>query len=188
MKIYIQLFTLFLILNCKQKDNLEDVKIISTELIFNQPKFSDIQKIENKNNGIEYKKPYNIVLSKEYFPEIDKYEFAQPKIYRRDTTNLKTQISYFYTKKDSIVRLIEYSWSRNKKQKPFINELYEFNKSRISQSLSLYGNEKYEQVDDWWQKIVRWDNDSIHIYSFIFGTKEAQRTRIIIKFKIITQK
>jgi len=188
MKIYIQLFILLFVLNCKPKDNLENVKIHSTEIIFTQPKFSDIQKIENKNNGIEYKKPYNIGLSKEYFPEIDKYEFAQPKIYRRDTANLQTQISYFYTKKDSIVRLIEYSWSRSKKQKPFINRLYEFNKKRISKKLAQDGIEKSDKIDYWWQKIIRWDNDSAHIYSFIFGIKEGQRTRIIVRFKEPIQK
>lgn len=183
MKIYIRFFVLLLILNCKQKANLENVKIISTEFIFHQPKFSDIQKIENKSNGIEYKKPYNIGLSKEYFPEIDKYEFAQPKIYRRDTTNLDTEISYFFTKKDSIVRLIEYSWNQDKKKKLFIDELYKFNKTRISKQLSKKGIEKSEKIDYWWQKIIRWDNDSTHIYSFIFGIDEGQRTRIIVRFK-----
>lgn len=183
MKIYIQLFALLLILNCKPKDNLENVKIISTEFIFHQPKFSDIQKIENKSNGIEYKKPYNIGLSKEYFPEIDKYEFAQPKIYRRDTANLDTEISYFFTKKDSIVRLIEYSWNQDKKKKFFIDDLYKFNKKRISKKIAQTGIEKSEKIDYWWQRIIRWDNDSTHIYSFIFGLDEGQRTRIIVRFK-----
>lgn len=188
MKIYIQLFVLLFVLNCKPKDKLEDVKIISTELIFNQPKFSDIQKIENKNSGIEYTKPINISLSEDYFPEIENYEFAQPKIFRRDTTNLDTEISYFFTKKDSIVRLIEYSWNQDEKKKSFIDNLYEFNKKRISKKLAQDGIEKSEKVDYWWQKIVRWDNDSTHIYSFIFGVDEGQRTRIIVRFKKPTQK
>jgi hypothetical protein len=155
MKIYIQFFALLLILNCKPKDDLENIKIVSTDFTYKQPKFSDIQEIERKNKGIEYSKPFKISLSKEYFPEIDKYEFAQPKIYHRDTTNLDTEISYFYTKKDSIVRLIEYSWNRNKTQEPFIDNLYEFNQKRISKRLSQKGIEKSEKIDYWWQKIVR---------------------------------
>jgi len=183
MKIYIQLFVLLFVLNCKPKDNLEDVRILSTEIIFSEPKFSEIQKIENKNKGIKYTKSYNIGLSKDYFPEIDKYEFAQPIIYRRDTTNLDTEISYFFTKNDSIIRLIEYSWNQDEKKKSFIDDLYEFNKKIISKKLAQSGIEKSEKIDYWWQKIVRWDNDSTHIYSFIFGIEEGQRTRIIVRFK-----
>ncbi|MCT2564737.1 hypothetical protein [Chryseobacterium herbae] len=183
MKIFIHLFVLLSILNCKPENNFENVKIQNTAIEFKQIKLSDIRKIEKKNNGIEYTKPFNIGLSKEYFPDIEKYEFAQPIIFRRDTANLDTQVSYFFTKNDSILRLIEYSWNQDKKKVTFIDNLYNFNKGYISKKLSRKGEETNEKTDDWWQKIVRWDNDSTHIYSFIFGVNEGQRTRIIVRFK-----
>lgn len=183
MKLIFQIFILLSVVGCKPKKSLEKVSIRNTEIELNQVKYSDIKKIESENNGIEYKKPFKISLSKEYFPEIDKYEFAQPRIFRRDTANLDTQISYFFTKNDSIVRLIEYSWNQGEKKIPFIAELYNFNKNKISEFLSQEGNEKSEKIDYWWQKIVRWDNDSTHVYSFIFGIEEGQRTRIIVRFK-----
>ncbi|SFN13200.1 hypothetical protein SAMN05421594_1231 [Chryseobacterium oleae] len=183
MKIFIHLFVLLSILDCKPKNNIENVKIQNTAIEFKQIKFSDIRKVEKKNNGIEHTKPFNIGLSKNYFPDIEKYEFAQPIIFRRDTANLNTQISYFFTKNDSIVRLIEYSWNQDKKKVPFIDNLYNFNKEFISKNLSRQGEETNEKIDYWWQKIVRWDNDSTHIYSFIFGVNEGQRTRIIVRFK-----
>ena len=185
MKIIIQIFILLLFFNCKQEISLkkQNVKIKNTIFEYKQPNFSDIQSIEKANNGIKYARNIDIRLSNSYFPEIEKYEFAQPIIYHRDTANLDTQISYFFTKNDSIVRLIEYSWHQDKKKNPFMDNLYQFNKKKISEELAMKGLEKNEKVDYWWQKIIRWDNTSMHIYSFIFGVQEGQRTRVIVRFK-----
>jgi hypothetical protein len=79
--------------------------------------------------------------------------------------------------------LIEYSWNQDDLKEHFIDNLYKSNKDMISKRLSQKGIEKSEKIDYWWQKIVRWDNDSTHIYSFIFGIDEGQRTRIIVRFK-----
>lgn len=184
MKIGVQFFILlFFFFSCKQKVSLENVQIQSTVFEYKQPNISDIQYIEKIHGGIKYIGNINIELSNSYFPEIEKYEFAQPIIYHRDTANLDTQISYFFTKKDSIVRLIEYSWNQDKKKKPFIDNLYKLNKKNISDELKMKGLEKNEKVDYWWQKIIRWDNTSMHIYSFIFGMEEGERTRVIVRFK-----
>ncbi|WP_449398689.1 hypothetical protein [Chryseobacterium wanjuense] len=153
-----------------------NVKILPTEFIYNKINLSDIQHIEEKNKGIQYTKPYKIGLSKDYLPDIVNYEFAQPIIYRRDTTNLDTQVSYFFTKKDSILRLIEYSWSQDDKHQLFIDKLYNFNKKSICKTFGE-GDEKYQKIDYWWQKIIRWDNDSIHVYSFIFGTDQGAKNK-----------
>jgi len=119
------MYTLF---SCHQKkdSNIEkkNVKIKSTEFIYGPIQLADIKKIEDKNNSIQYTKPYRISLSEDYFPGIEHYDFDQPLIYRMDTGNLNTQASYFFTKKDSTVRLIEYSWSQNRKQQLFIDSLY----------------------------------------------------------------
>ncbi|MCS3532015.1 hypothetical protein [Chryseobacterium sp. JUb7] len=160
----------------------KNVEIKSTEFIYDHTELSDIKKIENKNNGIQYAKPYRISLSKNYFPDIEHYDFDQPLIYRKDTGNLNTQTSYFFTKKDSTLRLIEYSWSQNRKQQLFIDNLYSFNKNKISKVLGK-GIETFEKKENWWQRTVRWDNDSIHVFSFIFGVDEGQRTRVIIRYK-----
>ncbi|BAP30915.1 uncharacterized protein CHSO_1878 [Chryseobacterium sp. StRB126] len=183
MKIVLQIFILLSFFNCKQKVSLENVQIQSTVFEYKQPNISDIQYIEKTHGGIKYIGNINIGLSEEYFPEIDKYEFAQPIIYHRDTANLDTEISYFFTKNDSIIRLIEYSWDQDKKKELFIDSLYQLNKKNISEELAMKGLEKSKTVDYWWQKIIRWDNASMHIYSFIFGMEEGQRTRVIVRFK-----
>lgn len=183
-QIYLIILVSF-IFSCKrvEKTKLNDVIISKTKFEFNRITFSDIERIEKENNGIEITKSYNISLSKDYFPEIDDYEFAQPKMYVRDTLNIETVVSYFFSKNDSVIHLIEYSWNKDRKKKQFIDELYEFNKTQISNSLKDKGTENSEKVDYWWQKKIRWDNNSAHIYSFIFGIKEGQRTRVIIRYK-----
>lgn len=179
------IFLALVVFSCKGIENpkLKDVNIGKTKFEFSRVKFSDIEKIEKENNGTEFTKPFKISLSKEYFPEIGKFDFAQPKIYVRDTLDMVTTVSYFFSKKDSIVHLIEYSWDKDRKKKTFIDNLYKFNKTQISKSLKDNGIEKSQKVDYWWQKIIRWDNDSTHVYSFIFGIDDGQRTRVIIRYK-----
>lgn len=79
--------------------------------------------------------------------------------------------------------MIEYSWDQDQKKELFIDKLYRLNKSNIAKELKMDGSEKTEQVDYWWQKIIRWDNNNLHIYSFVFGIDEGQRTRVIVRFK-----
>ncbi|WP_299628335.1 hypothetical protein [uncultured Tenacibaculum sp.] len=179
----ISIIILLLFISCKKEIKKKGVKLKDTNFELSQINYPDIKKIEEINNGIEIGKSSGISLSKSYFPEIDKYEFDQPIIYKRDTTNSSTSVSYFFTKKDSIVRLVEYSWYQNSKKETFIDSLYQINKRRISKILKTNGTETYKKVDYWWQKENHWDNDSIHVFSFIFGIKEGKRTRVIIRYK-----
>ena len=183
MKQIISILILLLFISCKKEVETSDIELKNTHFELSKINFLDIKKIEKFNNGTEVEKSYGISLSESYFPEIDKYEFEQPIIYVRDTLNLSTSVSYFFTKKDSIIRLIEYSWNQDLKKVSFIDSLYKLNKKLISKSLKNYGTESYEEVDYWWQKKNRWDNDSIHVFSFIFGVKEGQRTRVIVRYK-----
>ena len=183
MKNKVFLLLILILISCKVKPKLDNVNINKTKFELNKIKISDIEKIEIENKGIEIFKSYNISLSKEYFPEIENYKFDQPKIYVRDTLNMETTVSYFFTKKDSVVRLIEYSWNQNRKKKLFIDNLYKFNKINISKKIHQNGNEISQKIDGYWQKEIKWDNDSIHIFSFIFGIEKGQRTRVIVRYK-----
>ncbi|WP_131474356.1 hypothetical protein [Epilithonimonas lactis] len=175
-----QILVIFIILNsfaCKQMNkvpnriNSIDVKIYETNFMTNKIKTSEIPKIEKKNSGVKYTKPINNYLSKDYFPDIDKYDFAQPIIYQRDTLNLNTEISYYFTKKDSIVRLIEYSWNTNweiKNQKPFINDLYSLNNSFIAKKMKQNSKEEFQKFNNGWRKSKNWENQKINIYIVLF--------------------
>ena len=164
----------------------KSIKTIETDLNNSLYLISDT-KIEKKNSGIKYTKPINNYLSKDYFPDLDKYDFAQPIIYQRDTLNLNTEISYYFTKNDSIVRLIEYSWNTNweiKNQKPFIADLYSLNNSFIAKKMKLNSKEEFQKFDNGWRKGKNWENQKINIYSFVLGSdNEGYRTRVIVRQK-----
>lgn len=177
------IFTLFC--GCKENEQTQREYLISdTNFNFTKISAQEINKIENENNGIQMRKPYKITLSKSYFPEIKKYEFEQPKVFWRDSANVKNTVSYFFTKKDSIVRVIEYSWNKPNNNDSIISKIYDNNIKIISNKLQQKGKITNEAKDSWKQQIISWENDSIYVWSFIFGYDLPQRTRVIIRRKI----
>lgn len=56
-----------------------------------------------------------VSLSKDYYPLIDKYEVANPVIVQRESlVYLPVYAEYFYTPKDSLLRLISYDWEKDR--------------------------------------------------------------------------
>lgn len=56
-----------------------------------------------------------VSLSKDYYPLIDKYEVTNPVIVQREQLEyLPVYAEYFYTPKDSILRLASYDWERDR--------------------------------------------------------------------------
>ncbi len=57
----------------------------------------------------------NVSLSKDYYPLIDKYEVTNPTIVQREPLGyLPVYAEYFYTPKDSILRLVSYDWEKDR--------------------------------------------------------------------------
>ncbi|MBY0477564.1 MAG: hypothetical protein K2Q24_07945 [Chitinophagaceae bacterium] len=57
----------------------------------------------------------NVSLSKDYYPLIDKYEVTNPIIVQREPLGyLPVYAEYFYTPKDSILRLVSYDWEKDR--------------------------------------------------------------------------
>ncbi|RZJ88510.1 MAG: hypothetical protein EOO20_13445, partial [Chryseobacterium sp.] len=55
----------------------------------------------------------NVSLSKEYYPLADRYQTVNPVIVQRKAVGaLPVYAEYFYTPKDSILRLASYDWER----------------------------------------------------------------------------
>lgn len=85
----------------------------------------EIPQIEENQNGIE--KITKVNISQGYFPELNVYEFSQPKIYNRKIGNVNTAVSYFFTAKDSVVRVISYAWNEQDDNN-FVQEIFDTNK------------------------------------------------------------
>jgi len=179
-----KIFIFVFLFGCKKNETIQRKYFIdNTNFSFAKMSAQNVKNIESQKNGIQMRKPYKIELSESYFPEIKKYEFEQPLIYWRDSANIKNTISYFFTKKDSLVRVIEYSWSKPKDNDSIIAKIYKNNIKIISEKLKQKGKIVNETKDSWKQQIISWENDSIYVWSFIFSQNLPERTRVIIRQK-----
>lgn len=183
MKTLLHLSLLLFLTGCNLIDERKKVELINTDFEFGRINVKKIKMIEGNIEGAQFYKPFSISLSEGYFPNNSDFDFAQPILFDRDTLNLNTSVSYFYTKNDSVVRLIEYSWNQDSDRKFFIDSLYSFNRRHISDILKDNGKEVLKDEGNWWQKKTIWENDSIYVFSFIFGYNKGQRTRVIIRQK-----
>ena len=142
---------------------------------------NEIQSIESVNNGRE--KFTDVTIQQGYFPELNVYEFSQPKLYRRIKDETITEISYYYTTMDSIVRVISYAWNE---QDDFesVQNIFDSNKKLFSNYFKNNGKLERKDEPTYWQDAITWENKKILVFQFILGNqKGAYRTRTIIKYK-----
>lgn len=108
-----------------------------------QTTISEVLTFETKINQNPRFLTKNVSLSKGFYPLADKYEVANPIIVQREPLGyLPLFIEYFYTPKDSVLRLITYNWEEDRygnffdKQKLWQEE---------SKKLEIY-NTEYERI------------------------------------------
>jgi len=179
MKPLLFILTIAFIISCKTKQ----ITLVQTNFSFSRPQLGEIEWIENQNSGIRIYKPFKISVAKNYFPNADKLTLGQPLLYLRDTASIRTQITYFFSEPDSLMRLVEYSWDNLHGKQNVIEPLYESNKKQISRMFRLTGNETIETHEAWSQKTIIWQNDSIHIKQFMLIQGTPSRTRVLISWK-----
>ena len=142
---------------------------------------NDIPQMEIKQNGVE--KISNVTISQGYFPELNIYEFSQPKIYNRKVGDVNTAVSYYYTKKDSVVRVISYAWNEQDDNQS-IQKIFDANKKLFTKFFDDNGDVTRTDEPTYWQDKITWENNKILVLQFILGNnKGAYRTRTIIKYK-----
>jgi len=108
-----------------------------------QTKVSEIIAFEKEINPDAKFLSQNETLSKDYYPLVDKYPMASPIIVQRDAFKyLPVYAEYFYSKDDSIVRVVSYDWEKDRygnffdKQKMWVEE---------SKKFDTY-NDEYERI------------------------------------------
>ena len=138
--------------------------IIQTKFSFTRPQLSEIAFVEQQSSGTRIYKSFKIGVAKDYFPDADKFRLGQPLLYLRDTATVGTQITYFFSEPDSLVRLVEYSWDASRGKQNVIEPLYELNKKSITKVLKQHGNETIETHGTWSQKTTVWENDTVHMF------------------------
>ncbi len=155
---------------------------IKVNIIFTRPIFEKIDSIESANNGVRIYAPYKISVSKDYFPNADKFALGTPLLFVRDTSTLRTAVTYFFSEPDSIIRLVEYSWNRGKRDKNEIERLFDFNDSAISKQLSNRGIKTLNKQDTWSQVTKIWNTDSVYIMQFMLIEGDPSRTRVLVSW------
>jgi hypothetical protein len=79
---------------------------------FDAINISDIGQIESKFNSAKSESDGYMVITESFYPYAGKFNLEQPIVYlRRDSSFVSDlQVEYYYSKEDSIVRLILYTW------------------------------------------------------------------------------
>lgn len=163
--------------------NTRKETLTTTDFSLKRPSFYQIDSIEKKNNGIRLYPTYNISVAKDYFPNAENFDLAQPFAFTRNTSNFETQVTYFFSVPDSVVRLAEYSWDATKKSENTISQLFSSNKRLLSKFFKNKGTESERNEDTWSQKTIIWKNDSTYVKQFMLIQGKPTRTRVLISWK-----
>jgi hypothetical protein len=111
------------------------------------------KRIEKELKSKEFKVPYEVSISADYFPGASIYDLEQPLMYVRPENDFinDLEVEYFYTKSDEKVRLIVYNWDSkaNSKKIKYDIDTKDLDKHRIE----VY-NKKYDQLFDYLTKTL----------------------------------
>ena len=151
--------------------------------LLNRPLLSAVDSIEKVYKGEEFKPTFTISVSKDYFPNADKFDLATPLIFFRQGNTFSTEMNYYFSLPDSTIRLISYSWDGNLKLYDELNALFETNADYFSEYFGHSGEIKNETHDTWAQKSLTWENDIVHVYQFMVSGKNTNRVRVLISWK-----
>lgn len=151
--------------------------------LLQRPLLNSIDSIEKVEKGEKFEAPFTISVSKNYFPNADKFDLANPLIFFRKENPFRLEMNYYYSVPDNVVRLISYSWDGNSKQTDKLNSIFEKNAEYFSSHFGKKGEIKNEIHDTWSQKSLTWQNDIVHIHQFMVTGKNTNRVRVLISWK-----
>lgn len=112
----------------------------------------------------------------------NKFAFGKALLFVRDTSTLRTGVTYFFSEPDSIIRLVEYSWNSGRRDKNEIQRLFDFNDSAISKQLSNKGIKTLNKQDTWSQVTKIWTTDAVYIKQFMLIEGDPSRTRVLVSW------
>lgn len=148
-----------------------------------RPLLNSIDSIEMANKGEEFEATFKISVSSNYFPNAAKFNLANPLIYFRKTGIFNTEMNYYYSVPDSIIRLVSYSWDGNAALSGKLNSLFENNSTYFAKYFGQTGEIKNETHDTWTQKSLTWQNDTVYVYQFMVSGQRTNRVRVLISWK-----
>jgi len=170
-----------------------------------QRKISEVIDFEKKLDPDAKFLSKNVWLSKEYYPLADHYKTVNPVIVQRKSLAvLPVYAEYFYTPKDSLLRLVSYDWEKgryadlkdmleSRKEQAGKSEVYFKEYERIRQQLiKSFGkpdqaDEQPKTVNDEGQKYLNqntlWETDDYHADLNLIFSAGTQRIRLTLYWK-----
>jgi hypothetical protein len=146
-------------------------------------------------------------MSKDYFPLADKYPLSTSPVIakRKGMGYLPLYAEYFYTKKDSVIRLISYNWERGRygnffdlpaiwkeesKNFDVYDELYETLREILNKKFGepvstdkKATKVKSKQGGSYRKRETAWDNESIHASLNMIFASQTYRVRFTMYWK-----
>ena len=114
------------------------------KLWVNQTKVNDAMKFESQLNPEAKFFNQNISMSSDYYPYLEKYPLQNPVVVQRSAVNyLPLTVEYFFSEKDSLLRIVSFDWEVNRYNKS-IQELAKGWKDE-NKKLDIY-NKEYERI------------------------------------------
>jgi hypothetical protein len=148
-----------------------------------RPVLQDIPAIEKKLRGQKKDYRFTITVSKTYFPGAAAYTLANPLVYHRPGSNGISEVSYFYSVPDKVVRLIEYSYDKSAADSALLKQFFAANDAYFTNWFKAPGSLSSEVHDNWWQQQQVWENDALHVKQFIVIGADTYRVRVLVSWK-----
>lgn len=154
--------------------------VTAQSLNFVQIKAVTIDSLRQENNGKFITHDYTIGVSQDYFPNATKFKLAQPIIYKTIQKDFVTENSFYFSKIDSVVRLIEYQWD-------IIDESFDSVYYKIvnqnKEAITNYFHFAPQEIPETDVKAAKsiWENDSVYVQQLIMPG--LQRIRVLVSWK-----
>ena len=139
-----------------------------------------IEKLQQNENAQKVTYDYPIGVSQDYFPNRRNYSLAQPIIFTKKDKTFQRETSYYFSKPDSVVRLIEYQWDgTDSTTEEEFYQIIEQNKSHISKHFKKPGIETKATETKAAKSI--WENESVYVQQFFIPG--LVRIRVLVSWK-----
>lgn len=161
------------------------VKSQKINFSLDRPSLQKIDLMESSHGGklVNFGMQVTFRVSKNYFPNSDSFNLAQPLVYERETQPLKTMVIYYYSIPDSTVRLVEYTCNGTGDKVSQLNKIFEDNAEQFSKGFGNKGTSTSENHEDWTQKTTIWENNVVYIKQFMVTGSYTYRVRVLMSWK-----
>lgn len=158
------------------------IKPIAAPQKFNFQKIrtSDIESLRAADGARFVTYDYFISASEDYFPGRPAFDLAQPLIYQKTDGPFQVETSFYFSKGDSTVRLIEYQWEGTRKlSEAEFNDIIKKNTAAISAQL----NSSPKLIPETKERAAKdiWENKSIYVQQL--HMPDLRRIRVLVSWK-----